>query len=143
MQLVVINETEHNFTGVRIEVAIEGDVWGYLNAEDALPEMPNPPRQWGAWLGPSISNISDAMPTVDLFGPNIDNSGSTRIEFDDVDLRPNGRVKLDPIHLVCDATFAGTTLTAKWTATSSSTSGVAHGEFPIHVSAEISSLIAK
>ena len=43
MQLVVINETEHNFTGARVEVSIEGEVWAYRSAEDAQPEcLPAP-----------------------------------------------------------------------------------------------------
>ena len=139
MQLVVINETEHNFTGVRVEVTIEGDVWAYRSAEDAQPEMPTPPREWrsGPWITmPSIQS----MPTVDIWGPHIDNSGSSSIEFPDVDIRPGERVTLDPIHLVCDVKLAGAMLTAKWTATSSSASGVARGDFPIKVSSEIFSL---
>ena len=144
MQLVVINETEHNFTGVRVEVSIEGEVWAYRSAEDAQPEMPNPPRKWlSEWrLGPEIyvPNIS-RLTSADLLGPYIDNSGSARIEFHDVDLRPSEQVKLDPIHLVCDAKLAGATLKAQWTATSSSARGIARGEFPIEVSSEIVSLL--
>ena len=77
------------------------------------------------------------VPPAQGFGPYIDNSGSTRIEFDDIDLRPGGRVGLDPIHLVSDSTLAGTTLTAIWTVTSTSTDGVARGEFPITVLSEV------
>ena len=142
LKLVVVNETEHNFAGTRVEVAIEGDVWAYRNFEDAQPKLPTPPRKWGSASGlgrymPALTT----MPTLDIWGPHIDNSGSTNIEFQDVDLRPHGRVKLDPIHVLCDAKLAGATLTAKWTATSSSASGVAHGEFSIKVSSEIFSSI--
>ena len=58
MQLVVVNETEHNFTGVRVEVTIEGDVWAYRSAEDAQPEMPTPPREWrsGPWINMPLSS---------------------------------------------------------------------------------------
>ena len=48
MQLLVINETEHNFTGVRVELAIEGDVWAFRSVEDALPDLPKRPRKWGS-----------------------------------------------------------------------------------------------
>ena len=140
MQLVVINETEHNFTGVRVEVSIEGEVWAYRSAEDAQPEMPNLPRKWlSEWFSePAIylPNIPQ-LTSPDLLGPYIDNSGSARIEFHDVDLRPSEQVKLDPIYLVCDAKLAGATLKAQWTATSSSARGIARGEFPIEVSSEI------
>ena len=142
MQLVVINETERNFAGTRVEIAIEGDVWGHRTAEDAQPEVPLPPRKWGAAPGlymPTFATIP-MIPTFDTWGPHIDNSGSTSIEFPDVDLRPGGQERLDPIHLVCDAELAGATLIAKWTATSSNASGIARGEFPIKVSSDIFSL---
>ena len=140
MQLMLVNDTEHNFSAVRVEVAINGDVWAYLGEEDAEPRLPARPRAWGT------STLSDMIPYVPSIsmpslaepsGPYIDNSGSARIVFEDVDLRPSGRVRLDPIHLVCEAALAGTTLTAKWAATSESVSGVARGEFPITISSEI------
>ena len=141
MQLVLVNDTEHNFSAVRVEVAINGDVWAYLGEEDAEPRLPAPPRAWGTskladmseYLLPSIQ----LPPLAEPSGPYIDNSGSARIVFEDVDLRPSGRVRLDPIHLVCEAALAGTTLTAKWAATSESVSGVARGVFPITISSEI------
>ena len=139
MQLLVINETEHNFTGVRVELAIEGDVWAFRSAKDALPDLPKRPRKWGSRLELSMPTFPEIQ-TPNLYGPDIDNSGSTSIEFHDVDLRPSDREELDPIYLVCDAELAGATLTANWTATSSSASGVARGEFPIKVSSEVISL---
>ena len=139
MQLLVINETEHNFTGVRVEVSIEADVWAFRSAKDALPDLPRRPREWGTTPGISVPTLP-VVQTPDLFGPDIDNSGSTSIGFHDVDLRPSARDELDPIFLVAGAELAGATLTAKWTATSSSASGVARGEFPIKVSSEVISL---
>ena len=141
MQLIVINETEHNFTGIRAEVTIEGDVCAYRSAEDAQPEIPTPPRKSGSHSGPSIPIIPPrSIVLATPAGPYIHNSASTSIEFDDVDLRPSGRVELDPIYLVSDAKLAGATLTAKWRATSSNAEGVVSGEFPIRVSSEISRL---
>ena len=144
MQLVVVNQTEHNYAGVRVEVSIDGDVWGYQTAEEAQPEVPSPPRKWG--VGPGfhlpIYSATPRIPKQDFWGPHIDNSGSINIEFPDFDLRPGGRVNLDPIYLVCDAGLAGKPLTAKWRATSSSASGIAGGEFPVKVLSEIFSLPA-
>lgn len=146
LKLLVVNDTEHNFAGVRVDVRIEGDVYAYRSVEDAQPKMPTPPRKWGST--PSISPLAPlpttftTLPRLDFWGPHIDNSGSTNIEFRDVDLRPGRSVELDPIHLVCDAKLAGATLTANWTATSSSVSGTARGEFLINVSSEIFAPIA-
>ena len=139
MQLQVINETEHNFTDVRVEVAIEADVRAYRSVEDALPDLPKRPREWASRQGLFVPTLP-VVQTPDLFGPDIDNSGSTSIGFHDVDLRPSATDELDPIFLVAGAELAGATLTAKWTATSSSASGVARGEFPIKVSSEVNSL---
>ncbi len=142
LELVVVNETENNFSGARVEVSIEGEVWAYRNTEEDMPEMPRPPRKWGSapeFHLPGI-NAASRLDMLDLWGPQIDNSGSVRIEFPDDDLRPGARVELDPIHLVCDANLAGETLTGNWTATSSSARGVVRGEFPIQVSSSVASL---
>ena len=136
LQLLLVNDTEHNFQKVRVEIAIEANVWAYKNAEDAQPELPAAPRKWRS--GPRISPPSlNSIPTLDIWEPQIDNSGPTIIEFADVDIRPSGREELDPIYLICDPKLAGKTLAAKWTATSSSASGVAHGEIPVKVLSQI------
>ena len=48
LHLVVVNETEHNFSGARVEVSIEGEVWAYRSTEEDMSEMPTPPRKWGS-----------------------------------------------------------------------------------------------
>ena len=139
MQLLLVNGTEHNFTAVRVEVSIDGEMWAYESEDHAQPEMPEPPREWGA-LRPLLDALTLSYPVgpvTDVFSLYIDNSGPVVIQFDDIDLRPHARVNLDPIHLVCDGTLVGTTLIARWSATSASTSGVARGEIPIRVSQEI------
>lgn len=139
MKLVLTNDTEHNYTAVRVEVSIEGEVWAYEDAEDALSMMPTPPRAWGT----SAIDYLPHFPIGPTYGPYIDNTGSAHIRFDDVDLRPSGTVHLDPLHLVTGSTLAGKTLTAKWTATSVSVSGVARGEFPIVVSPRVNRPLTK
>ena len=140
MQLVLSNETEHNFVAVRVEVTIDGEVWAYEDAEDALSMMPTPPQKWGLGM---LLDASAIGPIGPISGPYIDNSESTHIRFDDIDLRPSGRVRLAPVHLVSDAALAGKTVTARWTATSTSVSGVASGEFLIKVSSEVVSPFTK
>ena len=146
MRLVLINGTEHNFAAVRVDVTIDGDVWAYRSDADARPEMPRPPRKWGTFARTRVLELSSTIrvpgsSAPEVFGPYIDNSESTAIGFDDVDLRPGGKVDIDPIHLVADAALAGTTLTARWTATSTSKSGVAYGEFQVAISPDtVSSL---
>ncbi len=134
MQLVLVNDTEHNFSAVRAELTIDADVWAYESATATREVMPDPPLAWGIiLLGSGHTDQRPAEPR----GPYIQNSRPTRIAFDDVDLRPIGKVRLNPIHLVANPALAGTTVTAEWSATSSSVSGVAHGEFSIAISPEI------
>ena len=137
VRLALINNTQHNFAAVRVEVTIDGDVWAYRNVEDARPELPSLPRLWNT--DQSWDSLVNSTETIlpDLYGPEIDNSAPTRIVFHDVDLRPNERVILDPIHIVTDIALAGTTLAAKWTATSSSANGVVSGEVTVAVSPNI------
>ncbi len=140
MQLVLSNETEHNFVAARVEVTIDGEVWAYRREQDARSMMPTPPSKWGLGVLLDPSAIGRIGPTS---GPYIDNSEPTHIEFDDVDLRPRGRVRLGPVHLVSDAALAGKTVTARWTATSTSVSGVASGEFLVRVSLEVVSPLSQ
>ena len=141
LQLVLINETEHNFAAARVEVKVDGDVWAYQGAEEAQPDMPTPPRAWGElnsnFSFPVATFPHAATQGTGILGPYINNDGSTHIEFDDIDLRPRERVNLDPIHLVADSALAGATLRLVWTATSTSSSGVARGEIPVTVSSEV------
>ena len=131
MQLVLINDTERNFSAVRAELTIDADVWAYesdATAREVMPERPRTRRIISLAYG-----YPDQLPTEPP-GPRIENSRPTWIAFDDVDLRPGGQVRLDPLHLVADATLAGAAVTAKWAATASNASGVARGEFPIIIS---------
>ena len=145
MRLVLVNETEHNFAEVRVEVVISGSVWAYRSEEDARPRMPTPPRLWGpVGLLDTLQTNTGVLysPVVPgamggRYGPYIDNSRSARIVFDEVHLRPGTSIDLDPIYLVADVSLAGTTLLAEWEATSTSVSGIARGEIPITVSTEV------
>ena len=143
MELRLANGTERNFEAVRVKVEIEGDVSAYRSAEWAWPEMPRPPRAWGTPRPYDLGALT--RPTSTAFGPSmpskprepiICNSDPTRVEFDDVDLRPSDSASLPPIHLVTAADLAGTALRAEWTATSSNADSVARGEFTIEVCPE-------
>ena len=138
MELRLSNESQHNFDAVGVKVVIEQEVFAYQGAGEDMPPIPNPPRRWGSlnrFDGLDSLTRPGIMP--DMLGmPEIDNSGPTTVVFDDVDLRPSDTIKLDPIHLVTTADLAGTVLSAKWTATSSSADRVANGELLVEVSPE-------
>ncbi len=139
MHLMLVNETDHNFAAVRVEVAIDGDIWGFVSAEEAEPEMPARPRAWNVGsLRTGFRMPSLSAPRIsEMLGPHIDNSRPTHIRFDKDNLRPRERIDLDPLYLVADASLAGMTLTIHWKATSTSADGVSAGEFTVTVSTGI------
>lgn len=146
LKLVLTNNTEHNFSAVRLELVIKGRLHAFFNPRHALPAMPTRPQRWSPTI--ELDNPRDvsgiltygdfAEPSFPRFPlPRIHNSPSTRIEFGDLDLRPGESARLDPLYLVADPELAGLTLMAEWTATSSNTSGIARGRFPISVSTDV------
>ena len=137
MRLVIVNKTESNYADVRVDVSISGDVWAYPTEVELHPEMPQAPREWGERSHFPLTFWQPPIQTTDLYGSYITNDNPTQIEFDDEDVRPFQRVKLEPIHLVCDAKLAGATLTATWTATSTSVDGVVSGKIDIQVSSDV------
>jgi hypothetical protein len=68
--------------------------------------------------------------------PRIDNTGSARIRFPGVDLRPDETIRLDAFYLLGEAT-ATKALTGSWTATSKSVSGVVRGTIELPVASPL------
>ncbi|MEZ0076284.1 hypothetical protein [Planotetraspora sp. GP83] len=106
----------------------------------ALPDRPRPygPRQASLFNG---NHYNTAHTSRLIMGPSnrprppiprIDNGGSTTITFPPVHLRPNHRVRLDPIVLVVEAP-APAVITAQWWATSTNMDGTVTGQLPIPI----------
>jgi hypothetical protein len=131
VELRIANETDQNFAEVVMDIHISGAVGAYCDAGDVRDEFPQPPRPWGT-RPPSI---------LDRFGGNlilrrnydppprpwISNGGSAAIRFPAKHLRPQGRVELDPVHVITGPAFAGTSITLDWSATATNASGVCRG----------------
>lgn len=136
LELLLANDSDENFASVEVELTFDGDVWIYEHPEDVDDGFPIPPPSWGTGalvgLDYTISPVIATAPGVPR-GPVIDNSGSGRVVFDHIDVRPRAGYKLDPIYVVCDAKHAGGSVSARWSATSTSVGGVAEGEFDIPV----------
>ena len=146
LNLVLVNETEDNFAAVRVNVAIPGEIQAHNNALHALPMMPARPHPWCPTVGLENSGaVSGILHFDDLSAPSeqgllrpiFNDSGSAPMEFGDIDLRPGQSVRFAPVYLTADAELAGKTLVAEWTATSTSTSGMARGWIPVEVSTEV------
>ncbi|MFF5205849.1 hypothetical protein [Streptosporangium sp. NPDC000396] len=108
-----------------------------------LPARPRPfgPRQASVFdeslysaartSGFSMMTSRPTCPAV----PRIENGGSVTITFPPVHLRPDQRVRLDPIVLVVDAPAPSIVL-AEWWATSTSMNGTAYGQLPIPIASD-------
>ena len=154
VSLWVDNNTVHNFAKVVVELTIPGDgVAAYFDPEAVGgPKMPSRPERWGTNpLETMRSRLLDPLTILStsaldrLPRGTIDNSGSARIRFSEVDVRPSHSHGLPSIYVLVGHDHAGSALHATWLATASDVSGLVTGNVDIPVSAEvprISSLLA-
>lgn len=149
LDLEVRNLTDHNFQKLAVDVHIEGSVLAF-NKVPAIPKMPQPPRQYGPTRRPGLydgllsGNVYAPVPSfatsfrdVDLTPrPRIRNGGSADVSYPALDIRPRAVEPLDPVDVIAGVRDAGTTVTARWKATSTSASGQKEGIFLIEVLSE-------
>lgn len=144
LELAIRNDTESNVPGVQVEIFVEGRVMAWEDDEDLGDELPSPPRPWGTppprlpiitpGLLPSFEPSRAIIPHT---GVEIDNSGSTRITFPPVNLRPISRRTLPVVHLLVAREHAGQTLAVNWRATSSGMDGVVTGVLDLSIGADV------
>jgi hypothetical protein len=119
----------------------------YFDADEAEyeldAELPTPPRPWGPFrrrptdyaslLGQSNVTFPLSHQYPVMRRGHIDNSGSARIVFEPVHLRPDYRVNLAPIHVIvpADECVGSASVSADWYATSTSVSGSARGTLTV------------
>lgn len=141
LQLSVINRTDRNYDRVLIEVYLPGKVSALDPEQVGKPEpLPGPPRPLGepeslphsTFDFPSLAHSLNVPPLQPLYGLEIDNSGSTRIRFAPVSLRPKESVELDPVILRIHEPPT-TVLDGTWTATATNADGRVEGALLITV----------
>jgi hypothetical protein len=146
----VRNETEQAIESLLLEVLVEEDgVWAVGEWDEELDkaEMPDRPIMLGkdtrspfdgigVMRAPYIPHLGFDLPSLPGRGPglSIDNSGSTRLSFDDIDLYPEETVALPHVFLYANGVHAGKTLTAQWTARARNLTGVMRGSLEIPIS---------
>jgi hypothetical protein len=159
----VRNETEQPIQSLLLEVVIEmAGVWavGEWDSDLDKAELParpimlgkdtrSPLDRIGYVSAPLLSRSWLDIPSLPSRGPrvSIDNSGSTRLTFDDIDLYPEETVLLPDVFLYANANaHAGQTLTAQWSARARNLTGVTRGSLEIPVASTvptINELLAK
>jgi hypothetical protein len=141
------NETEHNFSQVVVEVSFEqpNAMASFDQRGVKGPELPDRPAPWGSH---DLSRVL-SRPLFDVRGPmmsmnvphrprgTIDNTGSTRIRFAPVDVRPGHSHRLETIYLIVGTEHAGELIRGTWLATAADSSGVARGDIDVPVSRDV------
>jgi hypothetical protein len=143
LRLRVLNLTDTNLPGVEVSVHFPGPV---IAVSGSLAGMPGRPRPFGEpkrppFPGLRIPDVSQSWlgAGIDLDSPTIENGGSVRITYADVDLRPLQAVDLRTVHLGV-APHPNGRLVGSWSATSTAADGVAEGTVEVELQEEPLSL---
>jgi hypothetical protein len=142
LQAAVSNSSDRNFPQVEVELYISGPVTALDDDEPRIDEFPSRPRLYGTprpsplvgWSGLVTPPLGPYVPRIrGVSEVTIDNSGSARLRFRPVDLRPKRWEELASFHLLVPVSLAGQSLSIAWTATSSGADGQAGGSLPLRV----------
>jgi len=139
----LVNESEHNFANVRVEWRVDGNVSAYFDADDVEFDFtfPREPVAWGKarliddMLRISVPSSFGSVASHALRRPggSVDNSGSARVVYETVDLRPRHVQRLPRVHVLVESKATNRELIAHWSATATNVSGVAEGLFRLEV----------
>jgi len=151
LRLWVANLTDRNFTQVMVELHFEQPrVAAYFDRYEVEgPDFPSRPATWGAStyqkailssLRPSILNYPVTGLTPRPPRGSIDNSGSSRVRFDPIDIRPDYKHRLPTIYLLVSHDYRGETLTASWSATATNVSGIVGGTIQVPIAPDTPTL---
>jgi Schlafen, AlbA_2 len=144
-QLVVVNNSDRNFTAVRVEAHLDGPVQAYWDEQDAadelkvqdLPGRPRPygsPRDLSSLIRPTFTMPRLHWPT---YGGHIDNRSSAHVRFDDVDVRPYNSVHLNPFRVIALGAPVPETLAVDWEVTAKNTDGRQTGRLLLPVGTSV------
>jgi len=141
LKLTLVNPTSKVFEDVQVEIYLPGNVEA-SDPEDVDESYDFPPRRPRAFgertpkpliTLPSYSGISTGLRySKQRPGPRIDNSGSARIVYRPMTLRPHARMTLDDISLSIQEP-PGTVVEGIWEATATNAEGRVHGRLSIKV----------
>jgi hypothetical protein len=155
LELAILNLTDHNFRDVDVVMEFGGDVWSAFtrfDIDDDQVILPSRPTRWASIEAKvaGVPRVSSGLFFPGLAAPRVDalsstptkppgsssNSGSTTLHFSSVDVRPEYRHKIGPVHLVASAEYAGSLVHGTWYATAKNVSGVSSGVFTVPVASQ-------
>ena len=140
-RLSVTNLTDHNFTSVEVCLEISG-AQVIMELDEVETDLPKMPRPFGQGRGPAGIAGFDRLyiPTVRVGGPDyspkvwVDNGDDGAfVTWEVGDVRPEQTLHTDPLYVLAGEAPSTRQLSAGWSATSKSASGVASGviELPL------------
>lgn len=149
LQLEILNLTDDNFTDIRIELHVPGDVHSWPEdlrtsdprSEPGLPNRPDvlgtPRPMYGFGSNRLLSAVqSPRFPSTQppTRGPGVEvhDTGSVTINYSGIDLRPHENTSLSPVRLLVEAQ-AGTVLDCEWKATAGNARGQLTGRFAMTI----------
>jgi hypothetical protein len=144
IDLTIRNETDDPIHQLRVELYIRAEGVMAVSEDVDLPDvsLPQRPVEFGkggrsrfGLNGLSAFRSPYVSPVISAIGRRvtIDNSGSTRLTFDPIDLYPQESCDLDPFYLFVSSLQAGQTLPGEWTARAKDASGVLTSSVTIDV----------
>ncbi len=146
LALQLRNLTDHNFRQVEVMLHIGGSIQTF-DTIPPPPDLPSLPRPYGPMRIPSIfddirlgssfrlpSEIYPSIHSVDVTPrPRIRNDRSSNVEYPAINLRPRAVEPLEELYILAGVRDAGSSVGARWEATSTSASGRPEGSFDIDV----------
>jgi hypothetical protein len=142
LALDVSNLGEENYAAVEVELTIPGpfvSAFETSDLEDVEMWFPDAPRPWGtsmslAHLSVTTRALASMQATPPAFrGATRNSDAGTTITFAPEDVRPNRRAVLWSVFVLATAPVDETSVVARWTATSTSSSGQTTGELSIPI----------
>jgi hypothetical protein len=156
LRLAIRNKTDEPLQAVQVEVSISTPgVWAaYSRWDVADVTLPKRPIMLGKKVRAKFASGLTAMHLANLRAPDyrslyspglatinrgvsIDNSGSTHLVFDPVDLYARDTSVLSEIYLYAPHTLAGEKLTANWSARARDVGGVHEDSLLVDVSSDV------
>ena len=142
LRVTLVNPTGRALENVQVEVYLPGKVKALDPDQDGVNEpaysLPSRPRAFGVRAPkplitfPSYSGLSAYIPGNQHFGPVIDNSGSAKVVYRPVTLRPHAHVTLDDIALNIKEP-PGSVIEGTWEATATNAEGRMRGRLSVKV----------
>lgn len=140
--LSLTNLTDHNFASVEVCLEIPG-AWVITDLDEIETDLPKMPRPFGQGRRTSSIAVFDHLSVSPLGVAGLDHAPTVWVDNDDDgafvtweagDVRPEQTMRTDPLCVLVREAPSTPQLSVRWTATSTSVSGVTRGAIELPLS---------